>query len=157
MLTKILVNKPIRVWDQYLQQAVFAARIRVHSGLERSPYYLLYGKHPRLPIDDNGLQPLLITRWDESQVVTRVSKLQHVRMEANLKLLVKAEKARKVRVDRVRIRPLTTSSWVLIRAEERHKLEARWFGPYKVLKAFPLGTYCLAQLDGKILRHLING
>ena len=61
ILTKILTNKPVKVWDEYLQQAVFATRVRVHSGTEASPYFLLYGKHPRLSTDTNDLRSLLIS------------------------------------------------------------------------------------------------
>ena len=69
MLTKMLTNKPIRVWDEYLQQAVFATRVRVHSGTEKSPYFLLYSKYPRLPTDGNELRPLLAAPWSEERII----------------------------------------------------------------------------------------
>ena len=53
MLTKYLLGKPTKMWDLYLDQALFACRVRTHSITETSPYYLVYGKHPRLVGDEN--------------------------------------------------------------------------------------------------------
>src|SRR5271163_2328077 len=41
------------VRDLYLDQALFAARVRTHATTKTSPFYLVYGKHPRLLGDDN--------------------------------------------------------------------------------------------------------
>lgn len=157
ILTKMLIGRPSRVWDQFLQQAVFATRVRVHTGTEQSPYFLLYGKHPRLPTDNNELRPLLVSHMNEDRVIQRIAAMQHARSTANLKLLEKAEKARKVRADRVKMRNIAEGDWVLVRAEARNKFDARWYGPYEVLKKHHLGTYVLAQTDGKILKLLVNG
>jgi hypothetical protein len=53
MLTRYLLNKPTKVWDLYLDQALFACRVRTHATTKTSPYYLVYGKQPRLVNDDN--------------------------------------------------------------------------------------------------------
>ena len=53
ILTKYLLGKPTKLWDQYLDQALFACRVRTHSTTQTSPFYLVYGKHPRLLGDDN--------------------------------------------------------------------------------------------------------
>src|SRR5438046_10062096 len=53
MLTKYLLGKPTKLWDLYLDQALFACRVHTHSTTETSPYYLVYGKHPRLVSDEN--------------------------------------------------------------------------------------------------------
>src|SRR4030095_14185736 len=58
MLGKMLLNKPTKLWDLYLDQAVFACRIRTHSTTKTSPFYLLYGKHPHLFGDYNVALPV---------------------------------------------------------------------------------------------------
>ncbi|EKV14762.1 hypothetical protein PDIP_42710 [Penicillium digitatum Pd1] len=45
------MGKPTRVWDLYLAQALFATRVREHATSGKSPSYLVYGTHPRLPGD----------------------------------------------------------------------------------------------------------
>lgn len=58
ILTKMLVNQPTILWDQYLMQAIFSIRIRIHSSKGKSSYSLLFGRDLRLPSDDNQLRPL---------------------------------------------------------------------------------------------------
>ncbi|KAI5277647.1 hypothetical protein KEM52_004891, partial [Ascosphaera acerosa] len=41
--------------------------------------------------------------------------------------------------------------------EDPQKLEPKWFGPYRVLKAHPLGTYALQEPEGKVMTNLVNG
>ena len=53
MLGKLLLNKPTKPWDLYLDQAVFACRIRTHSTTKTSPFYLVYGQQPHLLGDMN--------------------------------------------------------------------------------------------------------
>src|SRR5436309_219682 len=40
MLGKLLLNKPTKLWDLYLDQAVFACRVRTHTTTKTSPFYL---------------------------------------------------------------------------------------------------------------------
>ena len=58
MLTKYLINRPRNQWDLYLNQALFASRVRTHSTTRFSPLFLLYRREPKLPTDEAGLTPL---------------------------------------------------------------------------------------------------
>lgn len=57
MLTKYLFGKPTRLWDLYLDQALFAYRIRTQATTKTSHYYLGYGQRLRLVGGNN--YPLL--------------------------------------------------------------------------------------------------
>ena len=59
--------------------------------------------------------------------------MHHARMNANLALVEKAIRARKIREEQVRYRPFQQGDWVLVRAEARHKFKTKWYGPYKIL------------------------
>ena len=155
-LTRLLTNQPTILWDQYLPQALFAARIRIHVTTKKSPYYLLFGCQPRLPTDDNDPRQLDISE-DWETTLQRIEVLQHARMQANRRLIDRAIAAGKVRKELVKESSLSIDQWVLVRAEERNKFEGRWFGPYRVVKTMPLGTYRLADPKGNELRTLING
>jgi hypothetical protein len=48
MLGKMLLNKPTKLWDLSLDQAVFACCIWTHSTMKISPFCLVYGRHPQL-------------------------------------------------------------------------------------------------------------
>ena len=41
MITKYLLGKPTKLWDLYLDQALFACRVRTHATTKTSPYYLV--------------------------------------------------------------------------------------------------------------------
>jgi transposase InsO family protein len=157
VLTKMLVNQPTILWDQYLMQSTFSIRIRIHSSKGKSPYSLLFGRDPRLPSDNNELRPLEYTGDALEANLERIEKMQHARMIANRKLVEKAVKARQVREDSVKLASFRKGDWVLVRAENRQKFEGRWFGPYRVLQAHVLGTYRLEDPSGNVVRTLING
>jgi hypothetical protein len=158
MLTKYLANKPTMLWDLYLPQALFACRVRVHATTKRSPFFLLYGVHPRLPSDENPPRPLEIEITTEDHE-KRIAQLHHARIEANELLLKRAIYAQKVRSDLVKPEHsgFKPGQWVLVRQEGPEKFQAKWYGPYYVVNSHPLGTYKIRDPQGNILRHLING
>lgn len=153
MLTKYCMGKPTRVWDLYLPQALFATRVREHATSGKSPFYLVYGTHPRLPGDK---EPTTSLR-DSAELDSKIMAVNHARAEANEALLYKAIRAQKIHDERVTTSSLTPGKWVLVRNEAKQKFESQWFGPYKILKAHPLGTYALAEPGGRVLRNLVNG
>jgi transposase InsO family protein len=148
ILTKYLMGKPTRLWDEYLLQALFATRIRQHTATGMSPFYLLYGIQPRIPSDPDS--PTIPTE-------DRLQKVTHARARANELLLARAIRAKTVRDSLVTKPTFQPGKWVLVRNESHQKYESRWFGPYLILKSHPLGTYALQEPGGRVLRNLING
>ena len=47
------VRKDARNWDEYVHYAVIAYRAIPHSSTKYSPYYLVFGRDLRLPIEDD--------------------------------------------------------------------------------------------------------
>lgn len=45
------VNGAIHIWDKFVDTAVFAARIRHHRSTGYSPFFLVYGREPKIPGD----------------------------------------------------------------------------------------------------------
>ena len=50
-----------------------------------------------------------------------------------------------------------TGSHVLLQNLNHQKLRAKWIRPFEVIKAHPLGTYALKDMEGKVLRNLVHG
>ena len=50
MLSKS-VGKYRNDWDKHLPYVLFAYRVAVQGSTKSSPFYLLYGQHPRVPTD----------------------------------------------------------------------------------------------------------
>ncbi|KZZ95139.1 Ribonuclease H-like protein [Ascosphaera apis ARSEF 7405] len=154
ILTKLLIGKPTRLWDEYLGQALFAARVRTHAVAKRSPFYLLYGIQPRLLGDDNNPDPntdVMGSAFD------RLSQVRHARSHANELLLNHALRSRRILDTKTKLTSFQPGDWVLVRHETKEKFEPQWFGPFKVLTAHPLGTYALQEPQGRVMKNLVNG
>jgi transposase InsO family protein len=158
ILTKMCVGELITNWDSFLPAALFACRVRMHRTMKYSPFYLVYGQRPRLLGDDTS-EDLTATSLDS--LLERTKRVQHARTQAIQQLLTKA--ARLDLIDPARLKAETVptrfqpNNWVLLRNEAKTKFKTNWLGPYKVLKAHPLGTYALETPDGRVMRHLVHG
>jgi len=154
MLGKMLLNKPTKLWDLYIDQAIFACRIRTHTTTKISPFYLLYGQQPHLLGDPNAALPIdpEITSHEE-----RLEILQSTRKQAAIATYERAIKDKNQRDDLVVPHKLEEGQWVLVRHERPQKFEAKWFGPYQVIQRMLLGTYRLQAPNGRELAALVHG
>ena len=89
MLGKLLLNKPMKLWDLYLDQAVFACRVRTYTTTNTSPFYLLYGRHPHFLGDVNIVLP---SDAEAASHDERFKLLQSVRKEAAIAMYDRAFK-----------------------------------------------------------------
>ena len=148
MLGKLLLGKPTKLWDLYLDQALFACRVRTNTTTKTSPFYLLYGQHPHLLGDASWALPNEATAAGHEE---RIRLVQSARTEAALAAYARAETNKKVHDDIVKPHTLEEGQWVLIRHENPQKFEPKWFGPYQILEKMPLGTYRLQDRNGRQL------
>jgi hypothetical protein len=154
MLTKMLLGKSTKLWDLYLDQALFAARIRTHATTKTSPFYLVYGKHPRLLGDSN------VPLANDASIANNETRIQSVytaRQEATRATYERALQAKELRDDLVKEHELSEGEWVLVRHENPQKFESKWFGPYQITERKALGTYRLQDPNGKELQALVHG
>jgi hypothetical protein len=154
MLGKLLLNKPTKLWDMYLDQAVFACRIRTHTTTKTSPFYLLYGRQPHLLGDPNIALPSNATAAGYEE---RLKLVQSARQEAAMATYKRAFKDKAARDQVVSQHKLDEGEWVLVRHENPQKFECKWFGPYQIVQKMLLGTYRLQDPNGRELASLIHG
>ncbi|SPO29980.1 uncharacterized protein UTRI_10291 [Ustilago trichophora] len=154
MLTRSMVGKSTRLWDQYLANAIFACRVRRSVATNQSPFFLTYGIEPRLPTDE--LQPRVINGRIEDPT-TRLPNLRTQRHKAVQAAYNRAVRAKTLHDEKVKLHKLEIGDWVLIRHQNPLKFEAKWFGPYQIMAKQALGTYSLASSSGQTLRALVHG
>ena len=123
MLTKYCIGRPIKDWDIYLNQALFATRIRTHTTTGFSPFYLLYGVNPQLPGDASGPTPEL---YDER--VDPAPFLSRDRAEAFKKTMKRAKENKAVWDKKVKGDAFKPGDMVLIRTKESKNFEVDWYG-----------------------------
>ena len=119
MLTKYLLGKPTRMWDLYLDQALFACRVRTHATTETSPYYLVYGKHPRLIGDDNYALDINAPTADPH---SRIEAVQSARQQASRVTYERALREKTLRDEKAQLHRLDVGQWVLVRHETPPKV-----------------------------------
>src|SRR5579871_4231334 len=154
ILSKLLLGKPMKMWDLYLDAALFACRVRTSTTTKTSPFYLLYGRHPHLHRDKKRVLPRDALPADPEE---RIKLLSSARDEAARATHERAWKDWNSRTEVVTPHTLDVGDWVLIRHENLQKLESKWFGPYQIVEKKLLGTYRLMDPNGHELHALIHG
>lgn len=154
MLGKLLLGKPTLLWDLYLDQALFACRVRTNATIKTSPFYLVYGQQPHLFGDVNQALPNDATPEGHEK---RIKLLQSARAEATITAYERAFKDKNHRNELVTPHQLDVGDWVLVRHEAPNKFEPKWFGPYQITQKMLLGTYRLQDPNGTELEALIHG
>ena len=154
MLTKYLLGKPTKLWDLYLDQALFACRVHTHSTTETSPYYLVYEKHPRLVGDENYAYDANAPAADHD---SRIEAVQSARQQASRMTHERALREKTLRDQKAQLHRLAVGEWVLVRHENPQKFESKWFGPYQIMEKMMLGTYRLQDPNGRELAALVHG
>ena len=154
MLTKYMIGHPIKEWDQYLDQALFATRIRTHATTKFSPFYLLYGVNPKLPGDEVHPTP---DQYDERiDPAPFLSKERATAFQATMAKAIENKKRWDAKVNEKT--KFAVGDWVLIQTKKPNKFEAPWYGPYMVIRAEWLNTYILRAPSGKKNeKYLISG
>jgi hypothetical protein len=148
MLTKYLAGQSTKHWDLYLDGALFAARVRTHSTTKKSPFFMLYGRHPRLPRDQNDYTPL-----DWSVKEDRLPIFQTSRQEARLEMEKRAEANKrqweKDNKNLVEAERFKEGEYVLVRNEKKEKFDLNWYGPYLVVQEVTRNVYKLRTIAGR--------
>ena len=156
-------------WPTKVHLAAFADRVTVSRATGYSPYYLLHGTHPILPMDladATFLVDSFLTGISSTELlVLRMKQLERREedIEAAAKALRKARFKSKEEYEwkyrrRMRREHFKPGDLVLLRntGEEmkmNRKTKPRYLGPYEVDRRTKGGSYVLKELDGTMLRE----
>ena len=145
MLAKT-VAKNGRDWDERLPYVLFAYRASMQASTMESPFYLLYGRDPRLPCEQTLTPP--VARTDiciddyKSETTLRLQDAWEL-ARANVK---KAQRRQKAQHDKhSRKPPFKVGDRVFlfmpaIRSGKAYKFACPYKGPYRILQLYPNGA-----------------
>jgi len=154
----------LRRWSERVPEAVFADRITVKRSTGFSPYELLHGCEPLLPLDLMEMTFLVedfrIGMTESELLAARIRQLQ--KLPADIRkaatLLKQARFRSKAQFEKKyhhRIRPdnFQPGDMVLVRNSPiekslKRKQFPRYLGPYQVVRRNMGGAFILAELDG---------
>ena len=155
ILAKLVGDNP-KTWDLHIQSALASVRFSVHRGTRFSPFYLLYGRMPILPID-NLLRPRRKYTGEEPHRI--LLQQQHKSFLQMYQNLLKANKNQKKYADKkVTKETIEVGDRVYyINNHRTTKFDPRWRANYVVLrKTGPVSYVIKNQLTGLTERAHFN-
>ncbi|VDC00593.1 unnamed protein product [Peniophora sp. CBMAI 1063] len=154
----------IERWPEHVAAALYADRITVSRQTGYSPYFLLHGRHPTLPMDLTEAtflgRPFSSHMTTEDLLAYRIRQVQ--RLPADLekaaaclkghRLRSKAQFEKQFRL-RLMTKVMNPGALVLVANSStfrslNKKAKPRYIGPYRVVRRNPQGAYILCELDG---------
>lgn len=126
-----LCKDAVRRWDEFLPEAVFATRMRVHRPVGVTPFELFYSVKPRLPL---SFHPPSVTLSQDEHMWTlvRVEELQSKNELVHAAQLrtEQCQRHAKETYDREVPEQLSTNDGVLILSCQRNDFELMYLGPF---------------------------
>ena len=163
-------------WDLYLDAILFSYRVSRQDSTKLSPFYLMYGRQARLPIDFNINRPRHADEEECENEFPEEAEDMNLEFEESLQTMVAvrqkaldnihvAQGRQKALYDAKHCRDKSkykVGSLVLVKNSRKHsrkgsKLEPNWHGPYKIYEVLNKGTFRLCHVStGEILNQLFN-
>ncbi|MCO5562882.1 hypothetical protein L7F22_016518 [Adiantum nelumboides] len=167
IIRKMVKNKT-KLWDDFLDGALWAYRTTYKEATEFTPFHLVYGQEALQPIELNIPTMRLhgkAAQRKEEEWTDRLLTLAELEWKREVAYECYKRKATQVKdkLDKeVKDKRIKEGDLVLRydnRLDNRFdaKFETRWQGPYIVKKAFNSSYYQLMDLDGKEHPRKVNG
>ena len=172
-LVKVLEEKP-KEWPHIIDGILFAHRVSIHDSTKYSPFFLMYNRHPILPIDinydliDNNADkepdsnPYDITTF---QAVLESAALIREATNEKASQNIKKAQAKHQKDYNNRHSTISTSlsigSKVLLQNPRRQdrkggKFSYKWIGPYTIKSISKTGLCVLISEKGFVLKKKYN-
>jgi hypothetical protein len=145
-------------WDEHIAPILFAYRTKIQKSTKMEPFYIVYGREARLPIDRDENKMTLLER-----AKCLIEELPKIRWKAKANIKESQYQQKYYHDNKIKIKQqFKIGDQVLLydAAKEKQwsgKLKDKWKGPYYIHEVIINGSYKLKELDGRILRTPVNG
>lgn len=155
------VQGGIHRWDEFVDVALWSSRIWVSSTTGYSPYYLVYGRQPKLPGDSTApfisREALKDPRTMAEITANELTDLGQHRGAAQARMKAVSDKDKERWDFHIEPTHYDVGDLVLLTHEGRFGLEPRFKGPYIITQVFAeYGTYELETMAGQKLDTLVH-
>jgi hypothetical protein len=166
-------------WDKVLPGVLFAYRTSVQKSTQYTPFYLMYGRHAKLPVDcelecivddverEAEIAVPITDESAEDDIQSRLTSINYVRTAISKDAtdnIVKAQERQKRDYAKRHGKKQAFAEgddvllWNLRRADRKGgRMKDPWLGPYQVTRVCEKGTYELANGNGETLRQKAHG
>lgn len=149
------VEKNQKDWDEHLPYVLFAYRTAEQSSTKEEPFFLMYGRRSRYPLQ--------ISYTPHNETVRQMKKNLEEAWELAREEIQKSQQNQKRNHDK-RTNPQIYSlgDKVMIYVPERKKgiaskLASRWIGPMEIVKSYGNNHYLVRDLEKGTKRYKYNG
>lgn len=164
-------------WDEYIEGALFTINSNVSTTTKHSPFFLMFGRKPRLPFEvekneqelqDSDVVPLIEALSSEERILEHVNDMSNIRdalfpvVDANIKAAQKKQQEQYIKKRGHPVCPFKVGDQVLQRnmiqkTKKGHKFEDQWLGPYRITELnAEKGTCRLSKEAGKNLVKVVS-
>ena len=116
-------------WMDCLEPALFAYRVRRHQSLNASPFEVLYGLPPRLPLDAEYGKRLDPPTQDHGTVRKTARKTME---KTAARRKIEYDRRKRVRVPDFQVGQLVYLKRQQVKRGQNPKLSSRWIGPFRL-------------------------
>ncbi|XP_058217951.1 uncharacterized protein LOC131328970 [Rhododendron vialii] len=165
-----MVENNLRAWHELLSEALWAYRTSKKEATNMTPYMLVYGHDPVLPMEvavksARIAYQLGFTPADYSQaMLIELEDLDEVRLAALDHMLVQKRRVARAYDKRVRRKSFSEGDlvWKAVfplgeKSSRYGKWSPTWEGPFQISRVLRGNVYLLMDLDGGLDKHLTNG
>ena len=137
-MIKCYINESHTDWDEHLDEMAFAYNTARHATTKYSPFFLMFGRHPKVPAEVFIKNPKIILPLNPTEYVGQMDKCLRtayfcVKRNTEIKMLYNKEYHDRKNIaaeykvgDRVWVRELKTPKGLC------RKFNSKWKGPYTV-------------------------
>jgi hypothetical protein len=139
MMISSYIDEKQRNWDVHLDLFSFAYNTATHATTKYSPFYMMYGRQPKIPLDIFSREIIMKITLTEEEYARQIEDnlkfaYEHVIANRDFKMnKAKIRHDRAVRPSKFKIGDLVWLSVEATKVGVAKKLSHRWNGPYKIL------------------------
>jgi len=147
-------------WDLFIAPTLFAYRTTKHSTTGIEPFFLVYGRSARLPIEETEDENIPSLNDRLQQLIEDVPQ---IREKSRLQITISQQKKKLEHDGKMKkeIKFQIGDKVLYFKAaqDQSHsgKLNQKWKGPYYIHDVLPHGAYKIRNLEGGIVKTPING
>lgn len=160
-MLSMYVSSHQRDWDEFIPYVLFAYRTSIQETTQETPFYLMYGRDARLPIDVALTQPTVRYTSTDDYRVDLVDKLQHAFTQAK-ENTERAQQKQKLYADEHSKEPtyeIGEKVWVYAPVTAKGlstKLLHPWSGPYEIIAKTSPVNFKIQTCDEKRATKIVH-
>ena len=160
-----MVDEDQKNWDVKIETVLMGYRASRQASTKYSPYFLLFQKEMRLPIDNEIMQNEESHNHMESEMSIVIEALLQTREKlyeaTGLNISLAQREQKELYDSKHNPNELQVGTTVLkenTRQKQRKggKMDDRWLGPYSINRCIGKGVYELKNMKGAVLKTKVN-